>query len=88
MAVTNLSISLPDTMRTFIEEKIKRDGYGTISEYLRELIRADERREAEYYDRLIAEAYARGPFIEHTKQDIEAAKAEAIKRIKQRKSGK
>jgi antitoxin ParD1/3/4 len=82
MATSNLSISLPDSMRDFVEQKIERGSYGTISEYLRELIRADERREAEYYDRLIAEAYASGPIVPHTKDDIESAKKEVLRRIK------
>ena len=34
-------------MRQFVEKKIKTDGYGTISEYVRELIRADQRVDVE-----------------------------------------
>lgn len=51
MATSTLNISLPDTQRVFVEEKIKKEGYGTISEYVRNLIREeqrkDERREQE-----------------------------------------
>lgn len=86
--MTNISISLPDSMRAYIEEKIERGGYGTISEYLRELIRADERRESEYLDRLIAEAYAKGNFAPHTKKDIESAKADVLNRIREKKKRK
>ena len=45
MATSTLNISLPETQRTFVEEKIKKEGYGTISEYVRELIRAEQRKE-------------------------------------------
>jgi len=86
MAMANLNISLPDSMRAYVEQKIEKGGYGTISEYLRELIRADERREMEYFDRLIAEAHAGGPFVPHTKEDIESAKAETLRRIKARRA--
>lgn len=86
--MANLNISLPDSMRAFVENKIEREGYGTISEYLRDLIRADERREMEYFDKLIAEAYASGPFVPHTKEDIESAKAETLRRIQARKNNK
>jgi putative addiction module CopG family antidote len=51
MATSTLNISLPETQRVFVEEKIKKEGYGTISEYVRNLIREeqrkDERREQE-----------------------------------------
>lgn len=45
MATSTLNISLPETQRLFVEEKIKKEGYGTISEYVRELIRAEQRKE-------------------------------------------
>ena len=86
--MTNINISLPEKMRPFVEEKVERDGYGTISEYLRELIRSDERRESSYFDKLIAEAYASGPLVPHTKEDIEAARAETLRRIAARNKSK
>ena len=46
----SLNISLPDSMRSFIDDQTKRDGYGTASEYLRALIRDAQKRQAE--DRL------------------------------------
>ena len=45
MATSTLNISLPESQRLFVEEKIKKEGYGTISEYVRELIRAEQRKE-------------------------------------------
>jgi antitoxin ParD1/3/4 len=38
-----MNISLPDELRDFVEEQVKR-GYGTSSEYVRELIRKDRDR--------------------------------------------
>ena len=38
-----MNISLPDELREFVEEQVKR-GYGTSSEYVRELIRRDQDR--------------------------------------------
>lgn len=46
----SLNISLPESMRSFIEEQTRRGGYGTASEYLRTLIREAQKRQAE--DRL------------------------------------
>ena len=45
MATSTLNISLPETQRIFVEEKVKKEGYGTISEYVRELIREAQRKE-------------------------------------------
>jgi antitoxin ParD1/3/4 len=38
-----MNISLPDELRDFVEEQVRR-GYGTSSEYVRELIRRDQDR--------------------------------------------
>ncbi len=47
MATSTLNISLPETQRIFVEQKIKSEGYSTISEYVRELIRAEQRKDQE-----------------------------------------
>jgi len=44
MATTTMNISLPDSMRDFVEITLNDDGYGSASEYVRELIRADQKR--------------------------------------------
>jgi antitoxin ParD1/3/4 len=36
-----MNISLPDTLRDFVDGQVTRGGYGTSSEYVRELIRRD-----------------------------------------------
>lgn len=45
MATSTLNISLPETQRLFVEEKIKKEGYGSISEYVRALIREEQRKD-------------------------------------------
>lgn len=47
MATTTMNISLPDSMKSFIDERLRDDGYGTASEYVRELVREDQRRREE-----------------------------------------
>lgn len=42
-----MNISLPDSMRVFVEETLANDGYGSASEYVRDLIRADQKRRNE-----------------------------------------
>jgi len=37
-----MNISLPESLRAFVDEQVATRGYGTSSEYLRELIRKDQ----------------------------------------------
>ena len=39
--MSTMNISLPDSLRDFVEEQVSTRGYGTSSEYVRELIRKD-----------------------------------------------
>ena len=39
-----MNISLPDPLREFVDEQVKQRGYGTSSEYVRDLIRKDQER--------------------------------------------
>jgi antitoxin ParD1/3/4 len=39
-----MNISLPDLLRDFVDEQVAQGGYGTSSEYVRELIRRDQER--------------------------------------------
>lgn len=40
-----MNISLPDALKSFVDEQVAGRGYGTSSEYIRELIRADQDRQ-------------------------------------------
>jgi antitoxin ParD1/3/4 len=39
-----MNISLPDSLKDFVDEQVNEGGYGTSSEYVRELIRRDKDR--------------------------------------------
>jgi antitoxin ParD1/3/4 len=39
--MSTMNISLPDSLKAFVDEQVSERGYGTSSEYLRELIRRD-----------------------------------------------
>lgn len=42
--MSTMNISLPDSLKSFVDEQVSRRGYGTSSEYMRELIRTDQDR--------------------------------------------
>lgn len=41
--MTKVTISIPDSVKNSMMQKIEQDGFGTVSEYIRELIRRDQR---------------------------------------------
>ena len=40
-----MNISLPDSLKSFVDDQVARRGYATSSEYVRELIRVDQDRQ-------------------------------------------
>ena len=44
LAMSTMNISLPDSLKDFVDEQVNQRGYGTSSEYVRELIRKDQDR--------------------------------------------
>ncbi len=43
--MSTMNISLPDSLKDFVDEQVSSRGYGTSSEYVRELIRRDQDRQ-------------------------------------------
>ena len=43
--MTTMNISLPETLKSFVDDQVSARGYSTSSEYVRELIRKDRDRQ-------------------------------------------
>ena len=43
--MSTMNISLPNSLKAFVDEQVSQRGYGTSSEYVRELIRKDHDRQ-------------------------------------------
>ena len=43
--MSTVNISLPDSLKSFVDQQVSERGYGTSSEYVRELIRKDQDRQ-------------------------------------------
>ncbi len=81
-----INISLPDTLKIFVEEQIDAGGYSTVSEYFRELIREDQkRRSQEKLETLLMEGINSGKSALLTKKDIEKVRRSVRARIVRRK---
>ena len=62
--MTTMNISLPDSMKAFVDAQIQERSYGTSSEYIRDLIRGDQIRQAEQrLASLMLEGLESGPAI-------------------------
>ncbi len=90
MEMTSLNISLPVEMKRFIEDKTSSGGYGTVSEYIRELVRADQKQEADLKaaeEKVVAmllegvRSLERGEGIEVTPEYWEGKKRELFERF-------
>ncbi len=78
----SMNISLPNSMRTYVEEQVANGGYGTVSEYFRELVRKDQKRKAqERLEALLLEGLDSGTATGITAQDWEDIRQTVRKRI-------
>jgi antitoxin ParD1/3/4 len=61
MGITSLNVSLPKVLKDYVESRVNDGGYSTPSEYVRELIREDQKRRAvEMLEALLAEGLSSG----------------------------
>lgn len=68
----SMNISLPDSMRTYVEEQVVSGGYGSASEYFRELVRLDKKRKAtERVEAMLLEGLNSGNATSMTDEDWE-----------------
>ena len=44
--MSTMNISLPAALKSYVDEQVSKRGYGTSSEYVRELIRKDQDRQS------------------------------------------
>jgi antitoxin ParD1/3/4 len=57
-----MNIALPEAMKLFVQERVSEGGYSSVSEYIRDLNRADQKRLAEErIDALLLEGLNSGP---------------------------
>jgi antitoxin ParD1/3/4 len=77
-----MNIALPESMKHFVQERVLAGGYSSASEYVRELIRADQKRRAdEQIDALLLEGLGSGEPIPVTKEYWEEKKRKLAERL-------
>ena len=85
---TSINISLPEELRDFVVREVARGGYGSTSEYVREVLRdAVARQSRDELERMVLEGLA-SPSIEMTPAEWKRIHAEMrgrVRRARQRK---
>lgn len=84
--MTTITISLPESMKEFIDSEVSQNDYSTVSEYLRDLIRNHQKRKAE--DRLEALLLEglESESSEMTQEDWQEIRRVGLRRLEARKS--
>ena len=77
-----MNISLPDPMKKYVEEQVNAGGYSSASEYVRELVRADQKSRLE--EMLMASLNSGDP-IDITPEMLEQVRERLRARAKARK---
>lgn len=80
-----MNISLPEPLKEFVEEQIASGRYSSASEYIRELIREDEKRKAEERLEALLLEGLQGKETAVTREDWNAIRKEALATLKARK---
>ena len=88
--MTTVTISLPESLKSFIDEQLASKGYGNVSEYFRSLLRdAQTRQEDARLESLLVEGLATGGSdIPLTREFWKELKAEALDLAKKHQGSK
>ena len=84
-----MNISLPEEMKDFVEQQVSTRGYSSASEYVRELVRADQKLKAkEQLQSLMLDSLRSGDPIEVTPRMWDDLRGTLRKHAKARKPAK
>jgi antitoxin ParD1/3/4 len=88
MTTTSLNISLPEALKEFVHERVAEKAYSNPSDYIRALIREDQKRRAEEkLEQLLIEGLESGPPQPVTAEDWQAIRREVREGLAQRQRG-
>jgi len=86
MAVVN--VSLPDQMKDYIEERLREGRFSSTSEYIRDLVREDQKRRSdERLEALLLEGLESGLPIDVDDDYIQRKRSELLTRLERNRAG-
>lgn len=80
-----MNISLPESLKEFVDYQIAEGRYSSVSEYIRDLIRDDEKRKAEERLEALLLEGLQSEETPLTRQDFDDIRREALEQLKRRK---
>lgn len=84
-----MNISLPDQLKDFVDEQVGSGQYSSVSEYVRELIRDDEKRKAQArLEGLLVAGIQSGEPTEMIREDWDDIRRDAFMAFQTRKQQK
>ncbi|BAY75989.1 putative addiction module antidote protein, CopG/Arc/MetJ family [Nostoc linckia NIES-25] len=84
--MSSINIFLPDSMKSFVEEQVAQGGYGSVSEYLQELITQDQKRKMqEHVEELLIAGLESGEPIEVNDEWWQQKRTNLINQLHQEK---
>jgi antitoxin ParD1/3/4 len=83
-----MNIALPEPMKAFVQVQVKEGGYSSASEYMRDLIRADQKRKAEARLEALLLEGLEGHGVEATEEWWEAFRAKLRERHRKKAKGR
>jgi antitoxin ParD1/3/4 len=84
--MTTLTISLPESLKEFIDSEVQTKGYGNVSEYVRGLLREAQAKEADArLEALLIEGLSKGDHVPLSPDFWAELKQDAAKILARRK---
>lgn len=83
-----MNVSLPDPMRDYIDRQVQSGGYGSASEYIRDLIRQDQKRKAhEQLETMLLEGLNSGDATQMSDRDWQEIRQAVRDKLNQQQHG-
>ena len=84
--MNTMNIALPESMKEFVQGQVSKGGYSSVSEYVRALIRTEQRRQVEEaLETEILQGLNSGPSTPMTAEDWQEIRREVRQRYAKRK---
>jgi antitoxin ParD1/3/4 len=84
--MTTMNISIPEPMREWVETQVEKGAFGSASEYVRSLIREDQKRQAEEeLEAKLLEGINSGEATPMTREDWERLRARLAERFSKKR---
>ncbi len=84
---TTMNVSLPASLRAFVDNQVAEEGYTSASEFVRELIRGARQKHSakEHLEQLLLDGINSGPTAEWTDDDWTSLRERVTGRLKNKK---